>query len=330
MEEQLFGLWQMMYDVYSSLQREWTALKEQQQKLQTTNSHRGMHSVSAESVQRHACRRVELDVGGTAFVTTVSTLAAQPNNILTRVKEDHPNAFVPGNNEQLHTFIDRDPKLFEKVLAHLRDGVVDLPASPEHQRTLLREAKVYGLVDMERQLLHNLDSNQGAQLPRRVTAAPRLVGPPNQWALQLSPCNGLIKADSSDVAFCVVNHALCPGYKYEFTIQTRHTHDVALVFHSVLGNWNKRHVSLVPDDAGPHNATTLDECSASGWPHTIRVQCQPSLGLWRCWLDSYVWDPVGDTEVADMEAPFLCLIGTRKKGAAITMHCWEMAEEQRK
>ncbi len=51
-------------------------------------------------------------------------------------------------------FIDRDPELFRRVLAYLRDGegVVEVPEEEGERRGLKREAEFYGLSAMKEKL----------------------------------------------------------------------------------------------------------------------------------------------------------------------------------
>ena len=74
-----------------------------------------------ETHQEHCEGRVELDVGGRRFVTSVQTLR--------RVKGTFFDAYFSGRDAMDHAedgsvFIDRDGEAFGHVLEYLRDGVV--------------------------------------------------------------------------------------------------------------------------------------------------------------------------------------------------------------
>jgi hypothetical protein len=61
---------------------------------------------------------VKLNVGGVKYATTMATLRAQGDNHLTQlVNEPHPATDSEGS-----IFIDRNGRIFEKVLDYLRTG----------------------------------------------------------------------------------------------------------------------------------------------------------------------------------------------------------------
>ena len=65
--------------------------------------------------------RVELDIGGTRYVTSVSTLRSRPGSMLDALFSGR-HAVI--EEEDGSVFIDRDGSAFGHVLAYLRDGVV--------------------------------------------------------------------------------------------------------------------------------------------------------------------------------------------------------------
>ena len=94
-----------------------------------------------QHVRRAQDSRVELDVGGRRFSTSVATLRSKENTML--------DAMFSGRHE-LSTavdgsfFLDRDGELFEHVLQYLRDGVlgvVEQPHGSREDRQLLRRLK---------------------------------------------------------------------------------------------------------------------------------------------------------------------------------------------
>lgn len=95
---------------------------------------------------------VNLCVGGKAFSTTLSTLAAVQGSYLATLFDSgrwQPSSLVPGTSTP---FIDRDGGLFEHVLAylrHVRDGLplqqLVLPEHPLQLQQLQAEAEFYGL-----------------------------------------------------------------------------------------------------------------------------------------------------------------------------------------
>ena len=65
--------------------------------------------------------RVELDIGGTRHVTSVSTLRSRPGSMLDAMFSGR-HAVI--EEEDGSVFLDRDGSAFGHVLAYLRDGVV--------------------------------------------------------------------------------------------------------------------------------------------------------------------------------------------------------------
>ena len=84
-------------------------------------------------MQRHQEQtegRVELDVGGVRCVTSVETLRRVPHNFF---DADFSGRYAVDETDDGAVFIDRDGRLFEHVLEHLRDGVLTL-ADGEDER----------------------------------------------------------------------------------------------------------------------------------------------------------------------------------------------------
>ena len=89
---------------------------------------------------------VTLNIGGTLFMTTISTLVQDPNTILaTKVNSERSG---PDGSY----FFDRDPTHFRYILNYLRTGVVYEPDSELEKRQLLLEAKYYNVSEIVRQL----------------------------------------------------------------------------------------------------------------------------------------------------------------------------------
>ncbi|CAL2033831.1 unnamed protein product [Caenorhabditis brenneri] len=82
---------------------------------------------------------VKLNVGGTVFQTSKSTLTKLPGFFKNLFEIGYPT------NDY---FIDRDPKFFATILNFMRDGDVDLPDSEADRQEILREAQFYKLTDL--------------------------------------------------------------------------------------------------------------------------------------------------------------------------------------
>ena len=93
-----------------------------------------MAAKEAESV-------IDLDVGGTRFRTTKTTLLSDPDSMLAKMF-DPEASLAPSVKIDGAYFIDRDPVYFRTVLNFLRSGYLDedcdVPA-------LLTEASFFGL-----------------------------------------------------------------------------------------------------------------------------------------------------------------------------------------
>merc|ERR1711915_632025 len=93
---------------------------------------------------------VRLNVGGTLFMTTKTTLCKDPKSFLFRICQDETGALL----------IDRDPKYFGPVLNYLRHGklVIDKNVIEEG---VLEEAEFYNITDLIKLLkerIHNRDN----------------------------------------------------------------------------------------------------------------------------------------------------------------------------
>ncbi|CAJ0591185.1 unnamed protein product [Cylicocyclus nassatus] len=96
------------------------------------------------STQEHADHqkigeRVKINVGGTIFETTISTLTRVDNSVLSAMVADRWR-----NQEEI--FVDRNPTHFAKILDYLRDGEnVVLPSDHDSREALRKEAEFYNL-----------------------------------------------------------------------------------------------------------------------------------------------------------------------------------------
>ncbi|CAL2033837.1 unnamed protein product [Caenorhabditis brenneri] len=90
---------------------------------------------------------VKLDIGGTLFKTSRSTLTKFDGFFKTMLETD----ILITKDESGAIFIDRDPKYFRLILNFMRDGQVKLPESQREVEELCVEAEYYlldGLVEL--------------------------------------------------------------------------------------------------------------------------------------------------------------------------------------
>lgn len=107
---------------------------------------------------------VTLDVGGTIYKTTRSTLTSRDSpNFFDGLLSGH---FAEGMDPSEPIFIDRDGALFRHVLQYLRDGVVDTPLQPHEWVGMQREADYFQLAG-----LVGLATEQAAQAPEQPGAS---------------------------------------------------------------------------------------------------------------------------------------------------------------
>ena len=87
---------------------------------------------------------IQLNVGGTIFETTESTLARHPATFF--------GALARNRGTATRLFVDRDPTHFRHILNYLRSGVVTAPADDDAKAELLLELEFYALHDFARGL----------------------------------------------------------------------------------------------------------------------------------------------------------------------------------
>ena len=87
-------------------------------------------------------RRVKLNVGGSKFETTLSTLTRHPDSMLAVMFSDRHE--VPQDRDG-YVFIDRDGTHFRIILNFLRTGALDVPTSQKAASELTRELQYYQL-----------------------------------------------------------------------------------------------------------------------------------------------------------------------------------------
>ena len=86
--------------------------------------------------------RVKLNVGGSKFETTLSTLSRFPDSMLGAM---FSGRHTVETDECGYTFIDRDGTHFRTILNYLRTDVLEMPASGQAAEELQRELEYYML-----------------------------------------------------------------------------------------------------------------------------------------------------------------------------------------
>ena len=98
--------------------------------------------------------KVKLNVGGTLFHTTVSTLTSPTGqSSMLHAMFAHSSHFPLELDDKGAVFLDRDPQLFRHILNYLRDGSLPLSSlSAATKLGLLREARYFGMSGLMREV----------------------------------------------------------------------------------------------------------------------------------------------------------------------------------
>lgn len=92
---------------------------------------------------------VQLNVGGTFFTTSLDTLTRRQDTMLASM---FSGKYPLDKDDSGRHFIDRDGALFNYILNFLRDGEVDLPHDNHTLCRLRREARFYGITELDQSI----------------------------------------------------------------------------------------------------------------------------------------------------------------------------------
>ena len=124
-----------------SLQRAVDALRVQESVQQERQQLETMKAAVDGNIEQFK-QRVKLNVGGSKFETTLSTLTRHPDSMLAVMFSGRHE--VPQDDDG-YVFIDRDGTHFRIILNFLRTGVLDVPKSQKAANELTRELQYYQL-----------------------------------------------------------------------------------------------------------------------------------------------------------------------------------------
>ena len=93
---------------------------------------------------------VTLNVGGSFFTTTESTLTRYSDTLFTGLLRNQNHDYLSQERPPAPPFIDRDPTHFRLILNFMRDGVVLKPESDKETAELMMEASFYGYGGQDR------------------------------------------------------------------------------------------------------------------------------------------------------------------------------------
>eukprot|EP00618_Florenciella_parvula_P019420 CAMPEP_0119493326 /NCGR_PEP_ID=MMETSP1344-20130328/17607_1 /TAXON_ID=236787 /ORGANISM="Florenciella parvula, Strain CCMP2471" /LENGTH=208 /DNA_ID=CAMNT_0007528741 /DNA_START=58 /DNA_END=684 /DNA_ORIENTATION=- len=112
------------------------------------------------SVPQTVERKIHLNVGGTRYITTDSTLLQCPESMLAAM---FSGRFPVPTDAEGAVFIDRDGSRFRHVLNWLRSGTVPSFDSVWRYEEVLEEASYYALQDLETLILEKIEALQEEQ-----------------------------------------------------------------------------------------------------------------------------------------------------------------------
>uniref|UniRef100_A0A1B0DRF2 Uncharacterized protein n=1 Tax=Phlebotomus papatasi TaxID=29031 RepID=A0A1B0DRF2_PHLPP len=98
---------------------------------------------------------VKLNVGGTYFLTTKTTLSRDPSSFLSRLIQEDSD-LISDKDENGAYLIDRDPRYFAPVLNYLRHGKLVLDGLSEEG--VLEEAEFYNVTHLITLLRESISS----------------------------------------------------------------------------------------------------------------------------------------------------------------------------
>ena len=125
-----------------SLQRAVDALRVQQESVQQERQQLETMKAAVDGNIEQFKRRVKLNVGGSKFETTLSTLTRHPDSMLAVMFSGRHE--VPQDDDG-YVFIDRDGTHFRIILNFLRTGALDVPTSQKAASEFTRELQYYQL-----------------------------------------------------------------------------------------------------------------------------------------------------------------------------------------
>ena len=130
----------------NALQRAVDGLRSQQESVQRERVELQSMKATVEENLSQFKQRVKLNVGGSKFETTLTTLTTYPDSMLGAMFSGRHE--VPPDEEGC-VFIDRDGTHFGTILNFLRTGTLDMPSSTKAVSELKREMEYYQLPGME-------------------------------------------------------------------------------------------------------------------------------------------------------------------------------------
>lgn len=92
--------------------------------------------------------RLQLNIGGQLFETTIATLRNDPNSVLAKLSDNYED-YMDKHGE---IFFDRDWWIFRYVLQYLREGNASLPHNKDVLKQLYKEAGFWKLRTMRRDI----------------------------------------------------------------------------------------------------------------------------------------------------------------------------------
>jgi hypothetical protein len=126
-------------------QREETKIKEEKERLEKWSLQLKKEKEFVANQQIRSQKKIELDVGGKKFSTSLATLTSKPDSMLAAM---FSGRFPLEKDEKGRYFVDRNGKHFEKILEWLRSEELPSFNDEKQQESFMKELDYFQILDL--------------------------------------------------------------------------------------------------------------------------------------------------------------------------------------